>query len=161
VSAPVDRLEVGHVVKPHGLNGEVVVRAITNRTERFATGSVLDVNGKPARIVSSRLHQDRWLVHFEGVDSRDAAEALRGAVLTAAPIAEAPEGEVWVHDVIGSALSDRAGRSLGMVVAVEANPAHDLLVTDAGVLVPMVFVVEQAPGRVVVDVPDGLLELFE
>jgi len=161
VSAPIDRLEVGRIVKAHGLQGEVVVRAITNRAERFATGSVLDINGNATRVVSSRTHQDRWLVHFEGVDSRDAAEALRGAVLTAAPIAEAPEGEVWVHEVIGARLCDRTGRSLGNIVAVEANPAHDLLVTDGGALVPMVFVVEQAPGRVVVDVPDGLLELFE
>jgi 16S rRNA processing protein RimM len=161
VSEPVDRLEVGRVVKPHGLHGEVLVRAITNRAERFAPGSVLDVNGVATRVAASRLHQERWLVRFEGVETRDAAEALRGAVLTAAPIADAPEGEVWVHEVIGAELCDRSGRALGRVVAVEANPANDLLVTDAGVLIPMVFVVEQEPGRVVVDVPEGLLELFE
>jgi 16S rRNA processing protein RimM len=161
VNEPLDRLEVGSVVKPHGLHGEVVVRPITNRAERFAVGSVLDLNGNATRIVSSRPHQDRWLVRFEGVDNRDAAEALRGAVLTAAPLLDAPEGEVWVHEVIGARLCDRAGRSLGTVVEVEANPAHDLLVTDTGALIPMVFVVEQEPGRVVVDVPEGLLELFE
>jgi 16S rRNA processing protein RimM len=44
------------------------------------------------------------------------------------------------------------------VVAVEANPAHDLLVLDDGALVPVVFVVEHTPGRVVVDPPAGLLE---
>jgi len=40
---------------------------------------------------------------------------------------------------------------------VEANPAHDLLVLDGGGLVPMVFVVEHAEGRVVIDPPEGLL----
>ena len=47
---------------------------------------------------------------------------------------------------------------LGRVAAVEANPASDLLVLESGALVPMVFVVEAAAGRVVVDPPAGLLD---
>jgi 16S rRNA processing protein RimM len=135
----------------------VLVIPISNRSERFAAGSVLDADGRELRIAS---YQDRWLVHFDGVDTRDAAEALRGTLLTAEPLGDARDGEVWVHEVIGSTVTDRAGNPLGRVVAVEANPAHDLIVTDGGALIPMVFVVEQEPGRVVVDVPEGLLELF-
>jgi 16S rRNA processing protein RimM len=135
-SAPGDRLEVGRVVKPHGIQGEVVVVATTNRTERFAAGNRLWVDGV-----------------------RTAAEGLRGAVLTAEPLDEAPDGEVWVHDIVGAEVVDRAGAPIGVVTAVEANPAHDLLVLEGGTLVPMVFVVDQQPGRVVVDVPDGLLDL--
>ena len=48
---------------------------------------------------------------------------------------------------------------LGRVEAVQANPAHDLLVLDSGALIPIVFVVDTQPGVVTVDVPDGLLEL--
>jgi 16S rRNA processing protein RimM len=48
---------------------------------------------------------------------------------------------------------------MGRVTAVEANPAHDLLVLDGGALVPMVFVVEQRDGVVVIDPPDGLFDL--
>jgi 16S rRNA processing protein RimM len=99
-------------------------------------------------------------VRFEGIDDRDAAERIRGALLTAEPLPEPPAGEVWVHDVIGAEVVDRAGAVLGRVTSVEANPAHDLLVIDTKVLVPMVFVVDQSPGRLVVDVPDGLLDLF-
>ena len=43
--------------------------------------------------------------------------------------------------------------------AVQANPASDLLVLDGGQLVPLRFVVEHGPGRVVIDPPAGLLEL--
>jgi hypothetical protein len=39
------------------------------------------------------------------------------------------------------------------------NPAHDLLVLDESVLVPMVFVVDERPGIVIVDPPDGLLDV--
>jgi 16S rRNA processing protein RimM len=159
VPAPEDRLEVGWVGKAHGLRGEVVVHAVSNRPERFAAGSVVAVAGVPRRIETSRAQGDKYVVRFEGVDDRDAAERLRGARLTGEPLGEAPEGEVWVHEVIGSEVVDRAGTVLGRVEAIEANPASDLMVLDGGALVPMVFVVEQAPGRVVVDVPEGLLDL--
>jgi 16S rRNA processing protein RimM len=158
-SAPGDRLEVGRVVKPHGLQGEVVVVAITNRPERFDAGARLWVDGVERAILSSRPHQDRWLLRFDEVPDRTAAEGLRGAVLTAEPLDEAPGGEVWVHEVVGAEVVDRAGAPIGVVTSVEANPAHDLLVLEGGTLVPMVFVVKQHPGRVVVDLPDGLLDL--
>ncbi len=153
------RLEVGRIGRAHGLRGEVSVAAVSNRPERFAPGSVLYAGERPRVVRTSRPHQDRWLVCFEGVDGRDAAEALRNQILTGDPLGDAPEGEVWVHEVIGSAVRDRAGTELGRVRAVEANPAHDLLVLDSGPLIPMVFVVSHEPGVVVVDLPEGLLDL--
>jgi 16S rRNA processing protein RimM len=77
-------------------------------------------------------------------------------VLRAAPIVD-PEA-LWVHELHGSEVVDVTGRHLGRVTAVEANPASDLLVLEGGGLVPLRFVQEHRPGRVVVDVPDGLLE---
>jgi 16S rRNA processing protein RimM len=159
VPASEDRLEVGWIGKAHGLRGEVVVHPVSNRPERFAAGSVVEVAGVARRIESSRPQGDKYVVRFEGVTDRDGAERLRGAQLTGEPLGEAPEGELWVHEVIGSEVVDRAGTVLGRVEAIEANPASDLMVLDGGALVPMVFVVEQEPGRVVVDVPEGLLDL--
>jgi 16S rRNA processing protein RimM len=54
---------------------------------------------------------------------------------------------------------DVRGNTLGRVADVEANPAHDILVLDDGTLVPFVFVVEQEPGVLIVDLPDGLLDV--
>ena len=162
MTAPVDRLEVGRVVKPHGLRGEVVVLAITNHPERFAPGARLEVAGVERTVATSRPHQDRWLVRFDDVVDRDGAEQLRGALVTAPPLADGVgDDDVWAHEVIGAEVVDRNGAVLGRVTAVEANPAHDLLVIDSGALVPMPFVVEHDAHRVVVDVPEGLLELFE
>ena len=54
------------------------------------------------------------------------------------------------------------GVDRGVVTAVQANPAADLLVLDSGALVPVVFVVGgPADGEVLVDVPDGLFELTD
>lgn len=156
------RLEVGRIVKAHGLTGEVVVHPVSNVPSRFAAGAVLYAAGEPMVIVSSRRHQQRWLVRFEGIDDRSAAEAKRGTLLMGDLPGDAPEGEVWVHEMIGARVRGCGGGDLGTVVAVEANPAHDLLVLDDGALVPLVFVVEVRPGdpgEIVIDPPEGLLEV--
>jgi 16S rRNA processing protein RimM len=159
---PGDRLVVGRVGRAHGLRGEVAVTFSSNRPERSAPGAALFAGDRELVIARSRPHQGRVLVYFVGVDDRTAAEALLGVELTAAPLTddvELDEREVWVHEVVGAEVHDRAGAVLGRVVAVEANPAHDLLVLDGGALVPMVFVVEQREGVVVIDPPDGLFDL--
>ncbi len=148
---------MGLVVKPHGLGGEVVVERWSDLEDRFAPGAVLATDRGPLVVGSSRPHQGRQLVNFEGVVDRDGAEALRGVVLRAHAI-EVP-GALWVHELVGAEVVTVDGRELGRVEAVEANPASDLLVLEGGQLVPLRFVISHAPGdRVVVDVPDGLIE---
>src|ERR1700735_1602558 len=92
VGPPPGRLEVGHIARAHGLNGQVVVELVTNRTERVSPGSALsDPTGRSFEVVSSARHgtvggRERWVVAFAGVVSREEAEALRGTVLTGDPI---------------------------------------------------------------------------
>jgi 16S rRNA processing protein RimM len=152
------RLEVGRIGRAHGLHGEVSVAPISNRPERFAPGSTLYAGDRALVVASSRSHQQRWLVRFVGVDDRNGAEALRGRVLSGdAP--DAAEHDLFVHDLIGCEVRDRDGHTIGRVAAVEANPAHDLLVLEDNTLIPMVFVQSHEHGVVVVDVPEGLLDL--
>ena len=152
-------LEVGRIVKPHGIRGEVIVDLVTDRTERVAPGSVLHAGERALEVVRSTPHQGRWIVTFAGVADRNAADALRGTVLSAEPLTHPDPDTLWVHELIGSDVVDTAGTALGRVVAVEANPASDLLVLDGGGLVPLRFVTGHEPGRVTVDPPDGLLEV--
>lgn len=157
------------MVRAHGIRGEVIVEAVTNRPERFAPGAVLFAGDRRLVVQAATPHggpdalgrpsKGRWIVGFEGVEDRNQAEAMRGTVLTGQALGDLPAEEMWVHDLVGSEVVDRAGEVLGRVTAVEANPASDLLVLDGGALVPMVFVVEAGDGRVVVDPPPGLLEL--
>ena len=129
----------------------------TDRDERHAPGAVLYADERTLVVETARPHQGRWLIRFAGVTDRDAAIALRGARLHAPPL-DHDDDQLWVHELVGAELVDVAGHGHGHVVAVEANPAHDLLVLDDGTLVPVVFVVEHTAGRVVVDPPAGLLE---
>lgn len=149
-------LDVARIVKPHGLKGEVVVELLTNRTERAQAGTVLHSDRGDFAIVRSSPHQGRWIVQFEGVDSIDKANELRGTVLRAEPLDD-PDA-LWVHELIGAQVVDTVGTDLGTVKEVEANPASDLLVLEGGGLVPLTFVVKTEPGRITVDPPPGLLD---
>ncbi len=148
-------------MRPHGLRGEVVVHLVTNRLERVALGSrllALPATGdrRILEVESARPHKGRHLVRFAGIGRVEDAEGLRGAHLLAEPLVD-PEA-MFVHELIGCEVRDLAGRRLGVVSSVEANPASDLLVLGDGGLVPLRFVTERRPGVIVVDVPEGLLE---
>ena len=152
-------LELGWIGRPHGVHGEVTVTLTTDRPERTTPGAVLYAGDRKLVVESARPHQGRWLVRFEGVADRDAAEALRGVTLVGEALDDRGEGRVWVHELVGAEARDVHGNLLGSVTAVETNPAHDLLVLDDGALIPTVFVVDQEPGVVIVDVPNGLLDV--
>lgn len=109
-------------------------------------------------VASARRHRDRWLVRFEDVEDRTAAQALTGATLLAEVLPSAP-GELWVYELVGRPVHDRSSGPLGTVIAVQANPAHDLLVLEGGALVPVVFVTDTSGDAILVEVPEGLLDL--
>lgn len=120
------------MVKPHGLQGEVSVHLTTDRPEvRFAARGELVVDGVPRTIQSSRPHQGRWLVRFDGIGSREVAEELRRAVIQAPPL----EGDdatdtFWIHELVGMTVVTEASQDLGDVVSVVELPAaagYDLL----------------------------------
>lgn len=116
-------------------------------------------------VVSSRVHRDRFLVRFEGSNSREDAELLRGALYVGADEARKLDGsEFWEHEVIGCRALLTDGTDVGEVVDVIVRPVQDLLEieTDSGRhLIPFVeaIVVEVDPHnrRVVLDPPEGLL----
>jgi 16S rRNA processing protein RimM len=150
-------LDVGRVVRPHGLAGEVVVDLVSNRAERSVPGSVFFTDHGELTIESARPFQHRWLVNFVGVQGIDAAEALRGRVLRAPPLDD-PDA-LWVHELVGSVVLDQAdGRPLGTVTAVVANPISDLLELDGGNLIPVRYVVDHQPGQITIEVLPGMLD---
>jgi 16S rRNA processing protein RimM len=149
-------LVVGEIVRPHGLKGAVVVRLDTDQLDRLAPGTTYETERGSLVVTDSRPLKDRFVVNFEGVDTTEGAERLRGTMLVAAP--RDVDGALWVDELLGATVVTTAGRTLGTVVAVEANPASDLLVLDGGALIPSRFVVGELRDRTVtVDVPEGLV----
>jgi 16S rRNA processing protein RimM len=153
------RLEVGRVTKAHGLKGEVVIDLVSDYPEvRLAPGSRLWTGEQELVVRSSRPFQQRWLVRVEGVHDRTGAERLAGRTLSAEPL-EDPEA-LWVHQLIGSRVVEQgSGVERGRVVAVVANPAHELLELDSGALVPIVFVQSCEDGVTLITPPEGLFDV--
>jgi 16S rRNA processing protein RimM len=149
-------LEVGRVARAHGIRGSVVVDLVTDRIERLEPGSVLSSDEGDLTVVAARPFGSRWLVDFQGVADRSRAEQLAGRVLRAEAIDDPDEW--WVHDLVGCEVVEVDGTDRGRVVELLANPASDLLVLEGGALVPLTFVVDVAPGRILVDVPAGLFD---
>lgn len=152
-----NRLEVGRVAKSHGLRGDILIKFTTDRlAERTAVGSRLGIGDTEYVVVSAKPYQKQWLVHLEGVDDRDHADRLRGQLIDAEAIDD--DDALFIHELIGCTVVDQHGTEHGLVAAVVANPASDLLELEDSRLIPMVFVRESVDGVVSVDVPDGLLD---
>ncbi len=160
---------VGVIGRPHGLRGEVSVRATTDFVvDRFASGAELTSEGGPLVVAGHRWHQGVLLVSFDGHVDRSAAESLRGRELWATEGADlaVDEGEFRDRDLIGLQVRvSGAAEPVGVVRAIRHLPAQDLLVLDIGGqerLVPFVHdlvpVVDVAAGWLsVTDLP-GLLD---
>jgi 16S rRNA processing protein RimM len=164
-------LVVGHVGKPHGIRGEVLVFVRTDEPEkRFVPGAVFTTASGKLTLESLRWHQGRMIAQFEGVHDRTLAEALRGTELQVESGDLVPPDdpdEFHDHQLVGLRVVSVGGEDLGSVARIDHAPASDLIVLDkAGggtALIPfvrqMVPTVDLPGGRVVVDLPEGLLEL--
>jgi 16S rRNA processing protein RimM len=114
----------------------------------------------------SRRHGDRYLVKFEGIDARDDAAALQGALfVTSNDLRQLEEDEFWPHDLIGCEVVTGNGASIGRITGVVPGAAQDLLRVESKTgerLIPMVkdmvSEVDTGARRVIVDPPEGLLD---
>ncbi|MEI6700210.1 MAG: ribosome maturation factor RimM [Actinomycetota bacterium] len=151
-------LEVGVITKAHGLRGEVIVHLWSDLPDRMKPKSSFLTDDGTLVIETSKPHQGQFIVRFQGIGDRTAAERLRSTVLRAESIDV--EGVLWIHELLEASVTTSTGMDLGMVHAVEQNPASDLLVTTKGHLIPLAFVVSHEPNEsIVVELPEGFLEV--
>jgi len=173
---PMDGLvAVGELLRPHGIRGELKVRALTDRPEvRFAALSecfVVDPvtsRRERRRIASLRFERDDLLVRLEGVESPEEARRIQGYFLSVATdeVLPPPEGHFYPWQLEGARVETTDGRLVGRFARVEGSPGQAIWVVIDGErehLIPavpeIVIDVSVADRRVVIDPPDGLLEL--
>ena len=176
-----DWIEIGRISRAHGVQGEVRVISVSDNPDRFSEGSVMFA--RPQRlgmarprsgervaltVQSIRGTDDFPIVAFEQVDSREAAEAVRGYVLEveASQLPALEPDEFYPFDLVGLKVRTTDGVDVGCVADVVESPAHALLVVavEAGpgpnspkaheVLVPFVGVAVPT-----VDLESGYLEV--
>jgi 16S rRNA processing protein RimM len=141
---------IGRVGRPHGLDGSFFVEGPSARSDAFARGTTVYVDGEPAKIaVSKRGSQGRPVIQLD-------RRVERGATL-AVPRDELPpleEDEYYVFQLVGLTVEEEGGRLLGRVSDVLDYPANDVLELDSGLSLPLVEAcvrqVDIERGRIVI-----------
>jgi 16S rRNA processing protein RimM len=159
---------IGKVARAIGLGGFVGVGGSSGALETLEEVT-LRRRGAPDRtwrVLEARPQGKVWAVRLEGIQDRDAAERLVGSEVLAERerLGEAGEGQHYWADLEGLAVRTEAGEPLGTVTGLLETGAVDVLVVQGGhgeLLIPLApYVrVDQDARVVVVDPPEGLLEL--
>lgn len=166
---------VGKIVKEVGLKGEVKVITETDTVEDFLSFEEFFVFLSPGGKKSLKILQYRHgggralIVQFEGIDTREKAELLKGHNLYVEEesLPKTKEGEFYIFELDGLEVVDEDGNKIGIVKKVERYPAQDMLfiLTEKKeeLMVPMVkeFIkrIEIERNRIVVSLPKGLDEI--
>lgn len=138
-------LEAGQIVGTHGVRGETRVQPWCDSAEQFAGFRTLywDAVGKQPVKVKARPHKQMALVCIEGVDTMEAAAALRGRMLyVSRKDIKLPKGHHLVQDLIGLAVVDAdTGEQYGTLTDVSqtgANPVYHMQTPRGEVLIPAI-----------------------
>ena len=160
------RICVGAIAGAQGVRGAVRIKTFTEEPRGIsAYGGLTDERGHPIEISVKELRGDLVIAAVEGVNDRDAAQALKGTRLyvprTALP--ETGTEEFYHADLLGLAVETVDGTPFGKVQAVHDFGAGDVLeIATDGRTVMVPFTREAVPDvdlgaqRLVVDPPPGL-----
>jgi len=123
------RITLAAVAGAHGVGGEVRLKVFAESIESLKRHKRFEAAGRALTLKSVKPGKPDAIARFAEVASREAAEALRGTLLTVAR-AELPplaDGEYYHADLIGLPVVTSEGVSVGTVAAVENYGAGDIL----------------------------------
>lgn len=165
-SSSPDSVIVAQVLGPHGRDGGLNVRLLSDLAGRFDPGSPLLIDERPYSISSSRqTGPDNALIWLEGISTRSQAAPLAGKYLTASPDSnvELEEGEYFHYQLIGMRVRTEEGEELGDIQEILETGSNDVYIVrgDGGeLLIPavthVVLEVNVAANAMRVRLPDGL-----
>jgi len=146
------------VAGAHGIGGEVRLKLFTDDPLNLVRYKQVEVGGRTLTLKSVKPGGAGAIARFAEITHRDAAEALRGSLVTVPRDALPPlgEGEYYHVDLIGLPCVGAEGEALGKVVAVENFGAGDVLEIELAdgkrSMVPLrPGIADPEEGRIVVD----------
>lgn len=124
-------ITVGQITKPQGVRGEVKVKPLTDDSSRFCVLKSLYADNRLYKVERVRVSGGDVFLKLAGVDDRNAAELLRGKLLSVdrAAAVSLGEGEFFIADLIGATLTarrDGAEQCLGVIESVQSFGAADV-----------------------------------
>jgi len=128
--------EIGIIVKPQGIRGELRVLPTTDDPSRFELliGKEIHLNQKgkqsPVKILSARPHKNIIIVQLEGITTRNQAEELLSSTLQIPDELALPleEGEYFIRDLVGLDVVTENGEPVGKLTRVMQTNANDVYV---------------------------------
>lgn len=154
---------MGYVSGAFGIRGWVKIHADTEHADSLFDYPVWWVGRdgvwKEYRFEDGAVQPKALVAKLEGVADRDIAESLRGSQI-AIPRAEMPEpdeDEYYWTDLIGLAVVNKSGVSLGKVTRLMETGAHDVLAVHDGSQERLIPFVDQFVGKV--DIAGGTIEV--
>jgi 16S rRNA processing protein RimM len=130
--APPERLMVGIIGAPHGTNGAMRVRIVSDFPERLASLTHISIGEDPQRrrLRSLRGASPTAILEVSGISSRNEAALYRGMPLymdirDAKPL---DEGEYYWHQLIDMTVVNPAGETLGVLTSILQTGANDVYI---------------------------------
>ena len=140
-------IEIGVLTRPHGVRGAVLLRLHNPGSDALQRAGEISVRGaqlrQQVRFKLNGLGKGGVLILIlDGVESREDAEALRGATVWVARDLVAPtdEDEYLFEDLVGCRVVDESGEPLGEVTDVRDHGAAPLLILrrdDNELMIPL------------------------
>jgi 16S rRNA processing protein RimM len=169
-------LILARVLRPHGVRGDLSVQVITSFPERMRDLDVVYVGADPAEprrlteqhVTWARRHKnDQWLIHLDGIEDRDEADAFRSQYVCVSLADAVPleDDEVYLFQVIGLDVHTVEGEALGRVIDIIETGANDVYVVRGEnygeILIPaiddVILNISVETGVMTVRLPAGLL----
>jgi len=167
--------EIGIIVKPQGIRGELRVLPTTDDPTRFELliGEEIFIRQnnteRPFKLLQARQHKNLILVKLDGVSDRNMAETLIRSTIAIPDDKALPleEGEYYVRDLIGISVETEAGENLGIISKILKTNANDVYVIDVAegdsFMIPAIKNVIRSVSipdkKMIIHLMDGLREL--
>ena len=158
---------IGQITSPFGRKGEVKVLPFTDHMENFHRLREVWIGkgdtGRSYNIEKLWFHKRIVILKLTGIDDISSAEMLRNLEvrMQESELAELPENEYYIDDLIGLDVVTTEGENLGKLKEIIWSPAHDVYVTDRA-MIPAVkeFIVDLNfdEGKIVVRSIEGLIQ---
>jgi 16S rRNA processing protein RimM len=131
VGEPDDFLVVGRIGRPHGVQGEVRFKVLTDFPERLVPGKQVYVGDgrEPRKISGLRGGGDYVILKIDGVEDRGQAGMLRSnfVYVRRSEVPSLGEGEFYTHELIGLKVETETGEVLGTISEILYTGANDVL----------------------------------
>ena len=123
-----ETIKLGLITAPQGIKGEFRVLPYTDEPTRFEEIEAVLLDGQKRRIENVWYRPNMVILKLEGIDDRNAAEALRNKelLLDRKDLWKQPEDTFFIDDLVGCLVIDQAKGPVGVLQKVHSRPAQDL-----------------------------------